>query len=95
MKVRPALIVQADSIDSDLTQVILVMISSNLRRVGRKSRYLVKIDSKMGESSGLLVDSVVMSNNIATILRPNIIRILGNLGPMADIDKALRHSLDL
>ena len=95
MKVRPALIVQADDIDSDLSQVILVMISSNLRRIGRKTRYLIEVDTEMGESSGLLVDSVVMSDNIATILRSNIIKILGNLAPMSEIDKALRHSLNL
>ena len=95
LKVRPALVVQADDIDSDLSQVILVMISSNLRRIGRKTRYLIEIDTKIGESSGLLVDSVVMSDNIATVLRSNIIKILGSLDPMTDINKALRHSLNL
>ncbi len=95
LKVRPALVVQADDIDSDLSKVILVMISSNLRRIGRKTLYLIEIDTKIGESSGLLVDSVVMSDNIATVLRSNIIKILGSLDPMTDINKALRHSLNL
>ena len=95
MKIRPALVVQSDDIDSDLSQVILVMISSNLHRIGRKTRCLIEIDTEMGEASGLLVDSVVMADNIATVLRSRITRILGNLDPLTDIDRALRHSLHL
>src|SRR6266404_5883694 len=91
MKIRPALVVQSDDIDSDLSQVILVMISSNLHRIGRKTRCLIEIDTEMGEASGLLVDSVVMADNIATVLRSRITRILGNLDPLTDIDRALRH----
>ena len=95
VKIRPALVVQSDDIDSDLSQVLLVMNSSNLRRIGRKTRYVIEIDTESGVASGLLVDSVVMTDNFATVLRSRIIRILGSLNSMMEVDNALRHSLNL
>ena len=95
VKIRPALIVQSDYIDSDLSQVLFVMVSSNLRRIGRKTRCLIEIDTGTHISSGLLVDSVVMTDNIATVLRTRIIRIIGSLDSMTKVDDALRHSLNL
>lgn len=94
-KLRPALIVQSNEIDSELSQVILAMISSNLQRVGRKPRILVVAESDIGKSSGLLFDSVIMTDNLATVLRSQITRVLGNIGLMTEIDDALRHSLGL
>ena len=94
MKIRPALIVQTDYIDFDLIQVLLMMASSNLRRIGRKTRCLIEIDTGTHISSGLLVDSVVMTDNIATVLRTRI-RIIGSLDSMTEVDDALRHSLNL
>ena len=94
-KLRPALVVQSNDIDSELPQVILAMISSNLGRTGRKTRFLIATETETGKSSGLLFDSVVMADNIATVHRSRITRILGNLSSMADIDNALRHTLCL
>ena len=92
---RPALIIQSDEIDSELFQAIVAMISSNIKRAGRKSRVLVKTDSAQGKVSGLLFDSVVMTDNLATVLNSQIIRIIGRLDDMSDVDNALRHSLKL
>jgi len=39
-KLRPALIVQADDLNTGLSQVIIAMISSNLNRAGHPSRVL-------------------------------------------------------
>lgn len=94
-KMRPALIVQFDQIDSELSQVIVAMISSNLRRAGRKSRVLIKTDSDPANPSGLLFDSVVMADNLATVLNSQITRKIGNLDDMSGVDDALRHSLKL
>jgi len=56
---------------------------------------LDRSDTGTNISSGLLVDSIVMTDNVATVLRTRIIRILGNLDSMTEVDEALRHSLDL
>jgi mRNA interferase MazF len=94
-KLRPALIVQADNLNTDLAQVVLVMISSNLRRANHQSRVLIAAKTELGKKSGLLFDSVVMTDNLATILTANITRVIGKLEEMTEIDVALRHTLSL
>ena len=93
-KTRPALIIQADHLETDLPQVIVAMLTSKTFRANHPSRVLVEIDSEMGENSGLLTDSVVMTDNIATIAEIAVDRVIGTL-PMAAIDKALKHTLGL
>lgn len=94
-KLRQALIVQADNLDTGLAQNVLVMISSNVRRANHKSRILIETKTKQGKESGLLFDSVVMTDNLATVLTTNINRIIGNLDEMSQVDAALRHTLGL
>jgi mRNA interferase MazF len=94
-KLRPALIVQANNLNTNLPQVVLVMISSNLNRAGHKSRVLIETKTEFGSKSGLLFDSVVMTDNFATILTANIARIIGKLEEMSPVDEALKHTLGL
>ena len=93
-KTRPALIVQADGIGTGIAQIIIAMISSQMSRVPHSSRVAVLLPSPEGQSSGLLSDSVVMTDNLATVIEAAIYRVIGSL-PMADIDGALRHTLAL
>lgn len=93
-KRRPALVVQADDLESGLSQVIVAMITSNLRRADHPSRVEVLRTTAEGKQSGLLSDSVVMTDNLATVLESAIDRVIGAL-PMAEIDTALRHTLGL
>jgi mRNA interferase MazF len=93
-KLRPALVVQADNLQTGLPQVIVAMITSRLFRANHPSRVIVPRSSSEGQQSGLLTDSVVMTDNLATIAESEIDRVIGTL-PMANIDKALRHTLGL
>lgn len=93
-KPRPALVIQADHVNTDLPQVIVAMLTSKVFRTNHPSRVLVELASEMGENSGLLSDSVVMTDNIATIMEIGIDRVIGKL-PMEAIDKALMHTLGL
>ena len=52
------------------------------------------LSTSEGQQSGLLTDSVVMTDNLATIGETEIDRIIGVL-PMSKVDAALRHTLDL
>ncbi len=94
IKPRPALVVQADALGTGLRQVIVAMITGNLSRANHPSRVSVFLASPEGRTSGLLTDSVVMTDNLATIAEDEIDRIIGSL-PMNRIDEALRHTLDL
>jgi mRNA interferase MazF len=93
-KTRPALIVQADNLRTGLPQVIVAMITSQMLRVGHPSRVSVFLNSVEGKQSGLLTDSVVMTDNLATIVSSAVYRVIGSV-PMAEIDEALKHTLGL
>jgi len=93
-KTRPALIVQADNLQTGLPQVIVAMITSRLFRARHPSRVTVLRSTPAGQLSGLLTDSVVMTDHLATISETTIDRVIGNL-PMAEVDAALSHTLSL
>ena len=93
-KTRPALIVQADNLQTGLPQVIVAMITSRLLRANHPSRVVVTVATPAGQQSGLLADSVVMTDNLATVAGVAIDRVIGTLS-MADVDTALRHTLKL
>ncbi len=93
-KRRPALIVQADNLQTGLPQVIVAMITSRTFRANHPSRVFIKRTTPEGQQSGLLSDSVVMLDNLATIAEAAIDRVIGTL-PMTQVDPALRHTLGL
>jgi mRNA interferase MazF len=93
-KTRPALIVQADNLQTGLSQVIVAMITSRLFRANHPSRVIVEVSTPVGQQTGLLTDSVVLTDNLATVAEVAIDRVIGTL-PMLDVDTALRHTLKL
>ena len=70
------------------------MITSRLSRAAHPSRVTVLRASPAGHQSGLLTDSVVMTDNLATVSDAAIYHVIGAL-PMAGVDAALRFSLGL
>ena len=70
------------------------MITSRLFRAGHPSRVTVLLSTQEGEQSGLLTDSLVMTDNLATITETEIDRVIGRL-PMIRVDTPLRHTLGL
>ena len=93
-KTRPALIVQADNLHTSLPQVVVAMITSRLFRANHPSRVVINVSTPAEQQSGLLADSVIMTDNIATIAEVAIDRVIGTL-QMAKVDAALRHTLNL
>ena len=94
-KRRPVLVVQADRLNTGLAQTIVAMITSNLSRSGHPSRVMILHSSSEGSQMGLLSDSVVMTDNLATILESEIDRSIGHCNDMRAIDAALQHTLGL
>ena len=93
-KPRPALVVQADNIQTGLPQVIVAMITSRMFRADHSSRVTIILAMPEGQQSGLLTDSVVVCDNLATIAESEIDRVIGTLS-MAKVDAALRYTLGL
>jgi mRNA interferase MazF len=96
-KRRPALVVQANQLQTGIAQTIVAMISSNLARAGHPSRVTVQANSSEGRKAGLRLDSVILTDNLATIRETEIDSVLGTMPQptMAAIDNALRHTLSL
>jgi mRNA interferase MazF len=94
-KRRPTLVVQADRLNTGLAQTIVAMITSNLARTGHPSRVSIQRSSPEGNRMGLLSDSLVMTDNLATVLDSEIDRAIGHCDDMRAIDAALRHTLEL
>jgi mRNA interferase MazF len=93
-KTRPALVVQADRLQTGLPQIIVAMITSHMSRSNHPSRVTILLDTSEGQQSGLLTDSVIMTDNLATVTLVAIFRVIGSL-PTADVDTALRWTLGI
>ena len=72
-------------------QRLEIMITSRVERSSYPSRVLVRLDSIEGQQSGLLSDSVVMTDNLATIAATEIGRRIGAIA-MTTVDNALRYT---
>lgn len=94
-KRRPALVIQRNNLDNGLPQTIVAMISSNLARRGHPSRVFVGLNSAAGKTAGLRLDSVIMTDNLATVLDSEMDAVLGKLPEMRAVDVALKHTLEL
>ena len=93
-KPRPALVVQADNLQTGLPQVVMAMITSKMFRANHRSRVTILLSTPEGQQSGLLTDSVVMTDNLATVADSAIDRVIGSL-PMTEVKVALRYTLNL
>jgi mRNA interferase MazF len=94
-KRRPALVAQANNLKAGLSQTIVAMITSNLNRGGHPSRVSISLATAEGKQTGLLTDSVIMADNLATILDAEIDSRIGSLPDMTAVDGALRHTLGI
>ena len=94
-KRRPALVVQANQLGTGLLQTIVAMVASNMERAGHPSRVIVQTGTPSGKRSGLLTDSVIMADNLATIHDVEIDRVIGALPDLTEVDAALRATLAL
>jgi mRNA interferase MazF len=92
---RPALVVQDGDLGTGLAQVIVALITSNMARAGHPSRVTVAQNSPEGQQMGLRLDSVIMTDNLATIMETEIAHSIGSCSDMTAVDAALRHTLGL
>ena len=85
---------QSDNLATGIPQIILALITSRMSRAGHPSRITVLMNTAEGRATRLFKDSVIMTDNLATVSISAISRVIG-LMPMAAVDAALRHTLDL
>ena len=93
-KRRPALIVQDETVATGLSQRVVTQITSNLDRTG-DTRVLVRKDSPDGQAMGILSDSVIVADHLATVLPREIDKVIGRCTCMPEVETALRRLLGL
>ncbi len=93
-KVRPALVVQADTLNGRITDTVLVLISRTQRALGMTE---VPIDPAVESGCGLRYPSVASCNNLLTIDQGLIVQEIGRVSPatMQQIDDRLKTALGL
>ncbi len=95
IKPRPVLVVQADDLDTGIPQLIVAMITSNMNRAGHPSRVSVRLCDPISANTGLKQDSVIMTDNLATIEFDFIRKPIGSMNDMNPVESALRKTLAL
>src|SRR5206468_3406889 len=93
-RLRPGLVVQADGLPTGLPQSIIALITSNLSRTG-PTRVSVLQHTPAGRQMGLRTDSVVVTDNLQTVVEREIDRAIGSCPVMRQVDTALRITLAL
>ena len=94
-KKRPAVVLQSNNLQTGMGQLIIGMITSNLIRKGHKSRIFVDIHTEMGQQTGLLSDSIIMTDNIATVRLSEIYRRIGTFTDLNALKESLKHTFGL
>jgi mRNA interferase MazF len=97
-KVRPALVVQCDTNNQRLDDVIVALITRNTRRAALEvTQLLIDVATPEGQQTGLLHTSAVKCEHLITIHQKLIQRTAGSLSAtlMRQIDACLKASLDL
>lgn len=94
-KKRPALIIQDENVETGLSQQLAAQITSNLARRKGETRVFVSNTSAEGQEMGLVTDSVIMADGIATVIPREIEKAIGRCPVMLQVDQALRKILGL
>jgi mRNA interferase MazF len=94
-KIRPAVIVSADSLNQILDDVMVIPCTSNTNRPLMRTQYLIQGDEIA--AVGIRVKSVVRCESIFTLNQSMILRKLGSLSPetINQVNKGLTIALQL
>ncbi|NJL39191.1 MAG: type II toxin-antitoxin system PemK/MazF family toxin [Leptolyngbyaceae cyanobacterium RM2_2_4] len=94
-KIRPAVIVSADSLNQILDDVMVIPCTSNTSRSITPTQYLIQGDEIA--AVGIRVKSVIRCESIFTLSQSMILRKLGSLSPetMNQVNKRLIVALQL
>ncbi len=95
-KVRPALVVQTDTLNHRITDTILAAISRSQHRASA-TQLLIELTTPEGRQSGLRQDSMMQCENLLTFDQRHVVGTIGSLSAplMQRIDECLRAALGI
>lgn len=96
-KIRPALVVQSDSLNTILRETIIAEITSNLAHAGKPHLVLIDITTPDGSASGLLSSSAVRCERLHVIPQSDVRKTIGSLSAsaMKFVDACLKSALSI
>lgn len=97
-KKRPAVVIQCDSLNRRLDTVIIAQATSNTSRAEKeRSQVFVDTSTPDGRRTGLLTDSAIKCETVATLSKNKILKTLGRLnGPLrSKLDDSIRSTFDI
>ena len=98
-KARPVLVVQSDTYNAKIANLVVASITSNLTHATDPASLLIEVKTPDGKAAGLRQDSVVSCINLTTIAADLVARRIGGLSPRDDpagerlLAGRTRHSL--
>jgi mRNA interferase MazF len=96
-KRRPCVIVQNDQDNQKIANTIVAQVTGTLTRLGDKSHFLIEVATADGQQTGLLHDSLVSCNNLATIEQDLVDKVIGSLSDALKrkLNDCLKAALEL
>jgi mRNA interferase MazF len=97
-KVRPAVVVQNDSLNVRLNSTIVAIITStNLRAAVEPTQQHVDVGSPDGSQSGLLHNSTIKCEHLDTVDQRDVVRVIGRLSPamLGQLEVCLKAALEI
>jgi mRNA interferase MazF len=94
VKKRPGIVVQDETVPTGFDQQVVAQVSSNLARTG-PTRVRIDKDTEDGQRMGIVSDSMVITDKIATVDSKAVEKVLGTCPCMEKVDAALSITLKL
>lgn len=96
-KRRPCLVIQNDQDNHKIANTVVAQITSTLHRQDDKSHFFIAATSPEGQQAGLLHDSLISCNNLATIELNLIDKVIGSLSAssMRQVETCLKAALEM
>jgi mRNA interferase MazF len=96
-KIRPALVVQSDTLHGLIRETIIAAITSNLASAHRPHQLLIDTATPDGAAAGLLMNSAVRCERLHTVPQSDVQRVIGHFSDplMTRIDECLRSALGI
>jgi mRNA interferase MazF len=97
-KVRPAVVVQNDGLNTRLNSTIVAVITStNLRAGVEPTQLYIDITLPDGQQTGLLHNSTIKCEHLDTVDQRDIARVIGRLSPvlLGQLEGCLKAALEI
>ena len=97
-KVRPAVVLQNDTLNGKLnSSIVAIITSTNTRAAMEPSQLYIEISSPDGRATGLLHNSTVKCEHLDTIDQRDIHRVIGNFSDalMSRVETCVAVALEL